>query len=147
MNLSTHVLGSHTVTYIRERAEAALLEVGNDRFTRADFSRVKCWNFAAAANLSKVLNKHLNVRDLRDVFDRIPPSALALPRIGGVSLAVLGAAFEAKRIGGSNPLEAWIAHHKMAMSTFDTIKKHELADERAEKKAKKRERRANGESE
>ncbi len=127
MDLSTRVLGTNVVTHLRERAAAVLLRIGRDSFDRAAFSHVACFNFAAAANLSALLNRELRVKDTRDLFERIPPALLAIPRLGSVSLAVLGAAFEIKKIGGDAPLEAWVRRHQdkdTKIVTFDSMKHH-----------------------
>jgi len=111
MDLSNRVLGSSVAKQLRERAGAVLLQIGRDEFHRADLARVACYNFTAAANLSKILNRELRVKDTADVFHHIHPQALALPHLGAVAIAVLGAAFEAKRLGGDHPLENWVRHH------------------------------------
>jgi hypothetical protein len=70
---------------------------------------------------------------------------VALPHLGVISLAVLGAAFEAKRIGGDAPLESWVRKHAhqdrlgaAEMVSFYTVKRRELAELATERKAKKR---------
>ena len=141
MNLSTTILGSTAVKQLQATSKASVLEVGSDRLTRAELARVACFNFHAAKNLSAVL-KTLDVKNLADLYARLPPSAVALPHIGAISLAVLGAAFEAKRIGGEAPLESWVRKHagtdgRKAMVTFDTMKARELAELSQEKKARK----------
>lgn len=125
MDLSTRVLGSGVAHQLQDRAEAVLLKIGRDTFTRADLAQVACFNFMAAANLSTVLTRELRVKDTADVFHHVAPSALALPRVGAVALAVLGAAFEAKGLGGDHPLEQWVrAHTKkdLPLRTFTTLK-------------------------
>lgn len=144
MLLSDHVLGITTTRQLRERNEAAVLIIGRDRFTRADLGRVECWNFGAAARLSHAI-RLLVVRDTKDLYHRYPPSALAVPGIGAISLAVLGAAFECKKVGGrghEGPLRAWVQHHDKPnhpspLVTFNTMKRHEAADKRAEKKQRR----------
>jgi hypothetical protein len=78
---------------------------------------------------------------LKYLYEQVPPTNLALPHMGVISLAVLGAAFEARKIGGSNPLESWVKSHakgngdvKQAMVTFHTMKVRELAEARNEKR-------------
>src|SRR5262245_15334649 len=110
MNLSRRVLGAYVVDAITAKTAAPLLQIGSDTFYRHDFAKIDCFNFVAAANLSKIL-KELRVKNCRDLFERFAPSELLLPRLGAVSLAVLGAAFELKRIGGDAPLETWLARH------------------------------------
>ncbi len=129
MDLSHRVLGTTIATQIGTRASAVLLQIGRDTFGRADLARVSCFNFTAAANLSAILNKELKVKDTADVFYRIAPSVLVLPRLGAVALAVLGAAFEVKRLGGEHPLENWVRNHTEHkrvedIVTFSTLKAH-----------------------
>ena len=55
----------------------------------------------------------------------------------------VGAAFEARKIGGQTPLLSWVQLHarggneQQAMVTFHTMKQRELAEARNEKKATK----------
>lgn len=147
MDLSTSVLGQTAATQLKQRINDVVLKIGSDGFTRHDLSRVSCFNFTAARNLSQLLNQELSVRNTRDVYDRVPPLSLALPHLGVISLAVLGAAFEAKRIGGEHPLESWMRHHaerhdKHPVVTFDSVKTRAQHSDRVERKAKKAERRA-----
>lgn len=147
MNLSTSVLGSSACEHLRKTAGCA-----PDRIRPAhDLARVGCFNFVAARLLSNALHDELKVKNLRQVFEEIPPSALALPHVGVISLAVLGAAFEVKGIGGEAPLESYVRRHARQdksgephITTFYTIKKRELdeqARERKERKQKKAARR------
>ena len=99
MDLSASILGKSVVAYLTERQAAAVLRIGRDVFTRSSLSSVACFNFLAAANLSKILNAELQVKDTRFVYEHIHPDRVALPRLGAVSLAVLGAAFEIKGLG------------------------------------------------
>lgn len=148
MDLSARVLGQSVVAALYEKAAAPVLVIGSDVFRRADLARLKCFNFQAAANLSAVL-KAIGVENTRDVFNRLRPEDLVVPRLGAISLAVLGAAFEKKRIGGSSPLESWYALHrsqdaKREFVTFDTLKAREAkrdAGETRDRKRRKRERR------
>lgn len=110
MILSRRVLGASVVNHIAAKASAPLLTIGTDVFYRHDFAQIDCFNFLAAANLSRVL-QDVPVRNARDLFERVPPSSLLLPHLGAVSLAVLGAAFEVKGLGGQAPLEAWMMLH------------------------------------
>ena len=108
-------------------------------FTRRDLAKSGA-TFAAAANLSHLLTS-LGARNTRDVFDHVPPSALVLPRLGVISFAVLGAAFELKGLGGDAPLETWIAKHRPkdaadTFVTFDTMKHQETAREPGEARAR-----------
>ena len=152
MDLSSRILGTHTATKLRERAASAVLMIGSDRFTRADLAGVACFNFQAASNLSAILSRELRggvrVRNTRDVYEMVSPELLAsMPRLGAVSLAVLGAAFEAKGLGGDAALDAWAKRHfpsDKAVVTFDTLKARDQAkhaDERRREKARKRARR------
>jgi hypothetical protein len=144
MNLSTTILGSTAVKQLQATSRAWVLEVGSDRLTRAELARVGCYNFLAAKNLTTIL-KGLTIKNLADLYARIPPAAVAVPHMGAISLAVLGAAFEAKRIGGEMPLENWVRKHATtnghdaaaAMVSFHTIKRRELAEIAAERKARK----------
>lgn len=142
MDFSTSVLGTYTARKLRERNEGVVLQIGRDRFTRADLAHVDCFNFQAAATLSAVLNRALKVSDTKEVFETIPPSVIALPRIGHIAIAVLGAVFEIKGLGGHSPLESWVKRHAGkdgTVLTFDSIKRHEIdADAaRAERRARK----------
>ena len=144
MYLSDCVLGTTATKQLADRATKPVLAIGRDRFTRGDLARVGCFNFNAAARLHAALTK-LVVRDTRDFFERYAPAALAIPGIGAFSLFVLGAAFEAKGIGGKNtsPLEAWVRQHAGKdepdpVVTFATMKRREAADARAEKPHRRR---------
>lgn len=144
MDLSAALLGADTARSLTERLTIALLTIGSDTFTRRDFARVDCFNFLAAANLSHYLNKTLKVDNTRDVYFNVNPGELAIPHLGVYSLAVLGAAFECKRLGGDAPLENWLKQHKVEIVTFHTMKLHELKDgqqERKDRKARKHARR------
>jgi hypothetical protein len=125
MDFSAKILGRSVVAYLVERHDAAVLQIGRDRFARADLASVACFNFTAAANLSRHLQS-LGVRDTRDVFEHVHPDRLAIPHLGAVSLAVLGAAFESKGLGAPAPLETWFQKHRGAPVTFATLKAHEL---------------------
>lgn len=138
MDLSTSVLGSYVAGQLRERRDAVLLRIGRDTFDRASLANVSCYNWTAAMNLSNILNRELAVKDTRDVFEHVAPMTLALPRLGAVSIAVLGAAFEAKGIGGGAPLEAWVRKHAekdAPIHTFASLKHHDEAERAAERRA------------
>jgi hypothetical protein len=145
VNLSTTILGSTAVKQLQATSHAWVLEVGSDRFTRADLAHVACYNFVAAKNLTTIL-KGLAIKNLADLYARLPPSAVAVPHMGAISLAVLGAAFEVKGIGGDTPLESWVERHAhgdpaRAMVSFHTLKRRELAElaqERKDRAARKR---------
>jgi hypothetical protein len=130
MNLSTRVLGTHAVHHLEELTEEAVLIVGKDRLTRHDLAAVGCYNFPAARRLSAAVAKQLSVRSLKQLFDEIAPTDLALPGLGVISLAVLGAAWEHRGIGGEAPLESYVKNHraqdeKRELLTFDSIKRRE----------------------
>jgi hypothetical protein len=135
------VLGKSIAEAIALRAVKPVLTIGRDQFRRSDLAGVACFNFTAASNLSNLIAA-LQLRDTRDLFDNIPPTALVLPRLGSVSLAVLGAAFEAKGLGGDAPLETWFTNHRAPEAsrefvTFDSLKHAEAKRESGEKKARK----------
>lgn len=127
MYLSSKFLGAGTARQLAERTKAPLLVIGSDKFRRRDLATVECYNFLAAANLSNAIAA-LKVENTRDLFMRVPPGALVLPRLGAIALAVLGAAFEAKGLGGAAPLEAWVERHLEKDATavsFHSLKRRE----------------------
>jgi len=141
VNLSTEILGSTTVKALRARGATPVLTIGKDALYRKDFAKIDCWNFTAAQILSKKLNEELHVKDLRDLYDRIAPHDLAIPGVGIICLAVLGAAFESRKIGGMDPLKSWYNKHRVPTLTFDTVKhrlKKELEREHKAERAKRR---------
>lgn len=145
MNLAPAILGTTAVARLQENHDAPVLQIGSDRLTRGQLAAVACYNFVAARTLSQVLNKELRVRNLKHVFEEVPPEHLALPRIGVVSLAVLGAAFEAAGIGGDTPLESYVRRHAQSENgnephivTFDTIKHREHQSAARERQGKGR---------
>jgi hypothetical protein len=140
MDLSARVLGTCTATHLRLTADAVVLRIGSDTFSRTDLAGVACFNFVAAANLSKILTEELSVKNTREVYEKIAPAALALPHLGAVSLAVLGAAFEAKGLGGNGPLEAWVAKHTAnhTVVTFGTFKHRQERDAKKARRAARR---------
>ena len=137
MHLSQLVLGSSTVKTIQEKNGSAVLIIGKDRYTRGDLSRLDCFNFIAAQNLTAAL-RDLGVRDTAEVYAHMPPDTLIQPRVGAIALAVLGAAFEAKGVGD---LESWVKLHqgKDDIVTVHTMKTRHHHREELEKKAQKRE--------
>jgi len=140
MNLSTRILGSTAVKQLQASSSAWVLVVGHDRLTRGQLAAVGCYNFHAARLLSAQLAA-LPVKSLADLFAHYAPSAVALPSVGVISLAVLGAAFEAKGIGGETPLESWAqkwAPPETAMVTFHTMKRRELAEVAKERKHRRK---------
>lgn len=117
MHLSSRILGKTVVDQITLRSAHPLLRIGTDVFYRGDLARVGCYNFHAAAGLSTALQDHareLAVESTRDLFETLAPRHLILPHIGAVALAVLGACFEIKNLGGDAPLETWVAKHRAA---------------------------------
>ena len=143
MDLSETVLGATAVSQLRERTLQPVLTVGADRFTRADLATTSCFNFVAAQNLSNALDE-LGVKSTQDLYNRVPPAALALPRVGVFALAVLGAAFEHKGIGGDHPLENWMLHHRgeaskdHAIRTFHSVKRKQIKAQLQENRDRKR---------
>jgi hypothetical protein len=148
MDYSTSVLGSHIANELRQRTTRGLLIIGSDTFSRKDLAGVSCYSFTAAASLSHILETvrisdgNRKITDTRDLYNNVPPEALLLPRLGSISLAVLGAAFEKKGLGGDTPLVNWIKKHHakdVPIVTFSTMK-HQDAERdgaAAERKAKK----------
>lgn len=131
MDLSSHFLGTYTNRKLQERGTAPLVTIGRDVITRADLAAVRCFNFQAAVRLDAAIRQHLQVLSVRDVFDTVAPSALALPGLGEISIAVLGACFEIKRVGGESPLDNWDKRHAdkgAAAHTFASYKRHDAAE-------------------
>lgn len=148
MDLSHRVLGKHVTDELRQRGTSTLLQIGTDTFSRFHLSHVACFNFQAALTLSRIIAKEFNVDNTRDFFENVSPQALAIPGIGSIAIAVLGAAFEAKRIGGEAPLESWVRKHLKVkdenIMTFATLKERDqkdVADEKKRAKARKHARR------
>jgi hypothetical protein len=127
MDLTPEILGTGVVKRLHERETEAVLWIGKDKLTRGELAAVGCFNFVAALSVAKILDRELQVKDLQDLYDHVAPSALALPRLGVISLAVLGAAFETKGIGGKEPLLAYCRRHQNKVVTFDTLKHQALA--------------------
>lgn len=145
MRLSASFLGATAVKQLEAAYGEHILVIGSDRFTRRQLAAVGCFNFLAAKNLTK-LTADLGIRNLQDLFDRLPPATLAVPHLGVICMAVLSAAFEIKKIGGADPLGNWAKTHSRdehsALVTFYTLKHRELAQLQAEKQEKKRRKRA-----
>jgi hypothetical protein len=139
MNLAPAILGNHAVNKLREAAGAAVLQVGTDKLTRGQLATVECYNYHAARMLTRVLAAvDPPIPNLKFLFNEIPPAMLTLPNLGTVSLAALGAAFEAKGIGD---LETYVARHRVngdKVVTFDTMKAREQAEVARERKDRKR---------
>jgi hypothetical protein len=116
------ILGHYHAHQLEVRIAAPILIIGVDQFRRSDLARVECFNYAACTRLEAAL-KALQARSVAHVFEEIPPGALARPGLGVISLACLGAAFEAKRIGGEHPLVAWCRRHFAGhIVTFSSLK-------------------------
>src|SRR5262245_17555721 len=137
MDLAVKVLGSTAVTKLSAAYVEHVLVVGRDKLTRQDLAAVGCYNFVAARHLTAAA-KALAVKDLRDLFETVPPKDLALPHVGVITLAVLGAAFEAKRIGGDSPLTTYVRKHAPKVTTFTSIKLAAADDGRQKRKGQKR---------
>ena len=136
MHLPDHILGKGAVEAIQERIKAPVLTIGSDKFTRAHLASINCFNFLAAATLSNIVTNELKVKDTRDLFNNVKPTSLALPGLGVISLATLGAAFEQKL---GKTLSDYVDHHRAdneKVTTFSTIK-HNSADAKAERRMKK----------
>jgi hypothetical protein len=150
MDLPATFLGTSTTEALKTRNATPVLIIGKDGLTRHDLAGVDCFNYVAAAHLTRALAE-LGAKSVRDVFENVSPMMLAVPHVGAVSLAVLGAAFEHVGVGGGSPLVAWVTKHrapdsKREVVTFDTFK-HRAADmiaaahERRAAKARKNARR------
>ena len=142
MDTSAAVLGHYHAQRLQQRIAAPVLIIGSDRFTRIELARVECFNFAACTRLENAL-RDLGARNVAQVYDEIPPGALARPGVGVVSLACLGAAFEARRIGGDHPLEAWCRRHFDHIVTFSALKErtpHSVASRTATRRRRSRRR-------
>jgi hypothetical protein len=135
LHLSESILGKHIVEKLQARGSAPVLTIGRDTFTRPQLSRIGCFNFAAAARLTHLLTE-LEVKDTRDLFERFGPAHLAIPGLGAICLATVGAAFEILKIG---TLSDYITRHHPKgdpMVTFHTMKDHVL-DAKAARDEKK----------
>lgn len=141
MDLSEAVLGHYQVAKLQQRIATPVLRIGKDAFTRAQLASVECFNYLACALLTHALDS-LKVKDTAHLFESVSPQALALPRLGTVSLAVLGAAFEAKGLGGSTPLANWCKKHLDKTVTFESIKHQAAIGEAEERRAAKRRKQA-----
>jgi len=147
MRLEIDVLGASAVKTLTERTKNAVLTIGRDHLTRSDLATVECFNYVAAGNLSRALSD-LGVKSTQDLFTTVPPAALAVPGLGAIALAVLGAAFEKYGLGGDAPLHAWMIKHrgdtdiKRAVITFTSLKQRESAELSREKKERRDRKRA-----
>lgn len=134
MELSAKVLGQSTARLLSTRASTPVLVIGTDKFSRSDLAHVACFNFIAAQTLSRLV-VDLRVSSTSDLYQRFSPKDLALPRLGAIALAVLGAAFECKGLG---TLESWAQRSSEKLVTFASIKTHsrDVQAERAERRAR-----------
>jgi len=139
MNLTARVLGQTAVTKLQSTAGEHVLVVGKDKLTRGDLADVGCYNFLAARYLTAALEA-LGVESLQQLYMTFSPRDLALPRVGVICLAVLGAAFEARGIGGDNPLENYVKKHSAKLITFDSVKNQIRRAEEATRKNRRRRR-------
>lgn len=137
MDFSAPVLGTATVDKLKAKISTPILVIGKDVFSRSVFAHVDCFHFQAAHTLSRVLKQEYpKLSSITDVYEQLTPEHLALPRIGVTALAVLGAAFQAKGLGGNKPLENWVRLHlekEATLVTFTSIK-HRDEKERAEER-------------
>jgi hypothetical protein len=143
MQLPDHILGKGAVVALQERIKQPVLTIGSDKFTRAHLASINCFNFAAAAQLSNILTNHLKVQNVRDLFLNYSPRRLALPGLGVISLATLGAAFEQKL---GKTLTDYIDHHRAENEktvTFSTLK-HNSPDSQGERRTKRDEKARKG---
>ena len=144
MHLSSAILGTDVVAKLEKRLTAPLLVIGKDAFSRTQLSKIGCFNFTAAARLSHLLSVELAVKDTADLFHNYGPAHLALPGLGAICLATVGAAFEVKKLG---TLADYVQRHQekgQKLVTFHTLKQNVLDKEadRKEKQDAKRRRRA-----
>jgi hypothetical protein len=84
---------------------------------------VTCFNFVAAHRVSSIL-KDLRISSLAQLYREFSPYDLAIPKLGALSLMVIGAAFELRELG---TIETWAAKHRKAdqvheFVTFSTLK-------------------------
>lgn len=142
MYLSTSILGKAIVDKLEQRQSAPVLVIGSDRFTRPQLSKIGCFNFTAAARLTHLLTSELKIKNTRELFLSVPPQHLAIPQLGSICLATIGAAFEVKGLG---TLADYIARHTEkghTVVTFTTMKLNVLdvaaaKNEKKELKARK----------
>lgn len=141
MHLSHAILGTAIVAKLEDRRTSPVLLIGSDSFSRPDLSKIGCFNFLAAARLTHVLTFELKVKHTRDLFFNFGPQHLAIPGLGAISLATIGAAFECKGLG---TLADYIARHMAKgdhVVTFTTMKVNVLDQQAARKERKDRARR------
>lgn len=83
----------------RRHRSATVLQIGLDYFTRQDLAAIGCHTCKSAAIVSAVIRRELRVRDTRDLFEHVSPSAFNLSKLGLEGLAVLDAAFHIRGLG------------------------------------------------
>jgi hypothetical protein len=79
----------------------------------------------------------LKVKDTADLFHNVPPQHLAVPGLGAICLATIGAAFELKKLGN---LRDYIAKHTEkghSVVTFYTMKSN-VRDQDAAREEKRK---------
>lgn len=126
-------------TFVHRQQEGVLI-IGKDIWTRQQLvENLKCGNFAAAANLSKIAGK-LQVDSLEQLISRFTMEDLFIEdRFGIVTMYVLMCALEARQ---RNPLD-WVDRKPADIVTLDTEKhrakkalEEKLKGERAERRKK-----------
>jgi hypothetical protein len=142
MLLSARIYGAPAVRLIATRGTAPVLVLGRDTFTRADLAAVECFAFTAARNVSTILDT-AKIKSTAHLYAEFSPFDLALPRLGVISLMVIGAAFEIRGVG---TIETWALKHKpkdqaAEFLSFSTIKHHHDAAEHVTAAASRRARR------
>jgi hypothetical protein len=134
--LSNAILGKTVVDQLVQRQSSPVLMIGSDGFTRVQLSKIGCFNFQAAARLTHLITNELKVKNTRELFFNVPPQHLALPGLGAICLATIGAAFEVKGLGN---LADYISKHSekgQHAITFMRMK-HNVLDQQAAKNEKK----------
>jgi hypothetical protein len=106
-------------TFIDKQHEAVLI-IGKDVWTRQDMvEKLRCGNFVAAANLTKIVNA-LNVESLAQLSNRFTMEDLLVqPHCGITTMWVLMCAIEGQ--GERNPLD-WIDRKGDNIVTLSTEK-------------------------
>lgn len=136
MFLSNEILGKAAVDQLTQRQSAPVLQIGSDKFTRVQLSKIGCFNFQAAARLTHLITNELKVANTRELFYNIGPQHLALPGLGAISLATLGAAFEVRGLGN---LADYVRRHIDKGASFVTFvtMKHNRRDAEAAKEERR----------
>ena len=139
MLLSQVIYGSHAVKVAEDRLTGAVLVIGRDQFTRGELAQIGCYSDRGARNLSELLST-FRVKSVEQLYKQFSPQDLAIPRLGALSLMVLGAAFELKGLG---TIESWAEAHRTNghLVSFTTIK-HQIEKEKEAPGRRKRRRRS-----